>query len=368
MCRFSAIMPGKLNEQKAYTMTDMPMDGVPCHETSDGGRLCRHPVVSVKMLTYNHEPYIAQAIEGVMMQQADFEFELVIGEDASTDRTREICFEYQKRHPDKIRVLWSEENLYASDGNGKRVDARLRGEYVAYCEGDDYWTDPLKLQKQVDLMRRTGAVMCVAFNRVLLRDGRMEPYACEVKPIVSIRDIERHYFHTSTYVLKRRVFERARARWPGIRRWYDWDVLYYMASAGKVALLPDTVSVYRMSGAGIFSSQTPQESGFTFSRMMFELYRFGPRVYRIRTLYRSLRVLAGAVDSRRQFFSRELFERHIPMVREILRAGFLNGLLHPQVFAKALRAWRHYRQALSAAAVVLPSVDRRTGSDEEEKV
>ena len=94
-----------------------PMD-IPCIETSDAEMLCRHPVVSVHMITYNHEPYIRQAIEGVMMHKTDFEFELVIGEDASTDKTREICFEYQKRYPEKIRVLWWHEDVSKLGGNG----------------------------------------------------------------------------------------------------------------------------------------------------------------------------------------------------------------------------------------------------------
>ena len=130
---------------------------IPCHETSDAERLCKSPVVSVHMLAYNHEPYIRRAIEGVMMQKTDFEFELVIGEDCSTDKTREICFEYQKKHPDKIRVLWSEENLcqhpHPAGGNSRRVHAHCRGEFVAFCEGDDFWTRPDKLQLQVDAFR-----------------------------------------------------------------------------------------------------------------------------------------------------------------------------------------------------------------------
>lgn len=130
-----------------------PIEQIPCIETSDAEKLCKHPVVSVNMITYNHEPYIRQAIEGVMMQQTDFEFELIIGEDASQDKTREICFEYQKKYPDKIRVLWSEENVNHLGGNSRRVRAHSRGEFIALCEGDDYWTDPLKLQKQVDIMR-----------------------------------------------------------------------------------------------------------------------------------------------------------------------------------------------------------------------
>jgi len=154
-----------LRGEPIQVFTGDPMD-IPCIETSDPEKLCKHPVVSVNMITYNHEPYIRQAIEGVMMQKTDFEFELVIGEDCSTDKTREICFEYQKQYPDKIRVLWSHENItvkhpHPAGLNSTRVTARCRGEFIAYCEGDDYWIDPLKLQKQVMAMRlRPGVALC----------------------------------------------------------------------------------------------------------------------------------------------------------------------------------------------------------------
>ena len=140
---------------------------VPCIETSDAERLCRNPVVSVHMMAYNHAKYIARAIEGVVMQEADFEYELVIGEDCSKDDTRKICFEYQKRYPDKIRVLWHHENVHNRGGNGARIHAHCRGEFVAFCEGDDYWADQKKLQKQVDVMRRHPSVgLCFAGAKI----------------------------------------------------------------------------------------------------------------------------------------------------------------------------------------------------------
>lgn len=139
-------------------VNDIAPADVPCIETSDAEKLCRHPVVSVHMMAYNHAKYIARAIEGVVMQETDFEYELVIGEDCSKDDTRKICFEYQKRHPEKIRVLWHHENVHNRGGNGARIHAHCRGEFVAFCEGDDYWTDPKKLQKQVDVMRRNPSV------------------------------------------------------------------------------------------------------------------------------------------------------------------------------------------------------------------
>ena len=124
-----------------------------CVEISDAAVMDRNPLVSVHMITYNHEPYIAQAIEGVLMQQASFPFELIIGEDCSTDRTREIALEYQKKHSDTIRVITGAHNVGAS-ANELRTDAACRGKYVAYCEGDDYWHHPLKLQKQVDYLEK----------------------------------------------------------------------------------------------------------------------------------------------------------------------------------------------------------------------
>lgn len=111
----------------------------------------KNPLVSVKMTAYNHAPYIAQAIEGVLKQGTSFPFELVIGEDCSTDGTREVVFDYQKRFPDIIRVITSEQNVGAKK-NSYRITKACRGKYIAFCEGDDYWHYPQKLQEQGDYL------------------------------------------------------------------------------------------------------------------------------------------------------------------------------------------------------------------------
>ncbi len=125
------------------------VDDIPSREISDPAVLSKTPLVSIKMITYNHEQYIAQAIEGVLLQETEFPIELVIGEDCSTDRTREIILEYQKQHPDVIRVITSEHNVGMKRNNWRTIGA-CRGAYMAFCEGDDYWTDRNKLQKQVE--------------------------------------------------------------------------------------------------------------------------------------------------------------------------------------------------------------------------
>ena len=137
--------------------------------------------VSVAMITYNHERFIAQSIEGVLMQQTDFAVELVIGEDCSTDGTRAIVRRYGERHPERIRLLLPERNLGA-DANLAAVLKACRGQYVALLEGDDYWTDPTKLQKQVDFLEEhPDYVLChhdaviVDENGALIKNSKLPP-------------------------------------------------------------------------------------------------------------------------------------------------------------------------------------------------
>ena len=105
------------------------------------------------MITYNHENYIAEAIEGVMMQKTNFPIELIIGEDCSTDKTRKICQSYQTKYPDKIKLLLPDTNLGMMRNLVETFQAS-KSEYIAICEGDDYWTDPNKLQMQVDFLEQ----------------------------------------------------------------------------------------------------------------------------------------------------------------------------------------------------------------------
>ncbi|RZK98558.1 MAG: glycosyltransferase, partial [Pedobacter sp.] len=110
------------------------------------------PLVTVRTSTFQQGPYIKDCIEGVLKQKTDFAFEFIIGEDFSTDGTREIVLDYAKRYPDIIRVLTADYNVGAK-ANGRRCGRATRGNYMAICEGDDHWIDPLKLQKQIDFLR-----------------------------------------------------------------------------------------------------------------------------------------------------------------------------------------------------------------------
>lgn len=111
----------------------------------------KETLVSVRTITYNHEPYIRNCIEGVLMQKTNFRFEFIIAEDFSSDKTREICEQYANKYPDIIKLVISDSNVGAKE-NSRRAYDYCTGKYIAFCEGDDYWTDPYKLQKQVDFL------------------------------------------------------------------------------------------------------------------------------------------------------------------------------------------------------------------------
>ena len=250
---------------------------IPCEETSDQSRLCRHPLVSVVMTAYNHEKYIGEAIESVMRQQTDFEYELLVCEDCSPDDTRRICFEYQRRYPDRIRVMWSDRNVFgALGGNEQRGEAHCRGEYIAYCEGDDYWSDSRKLQKQVDAMRANPtAGMCFGGTDILRQDtGAVEPYrrgrARQGDFVPGTEFVSRFLFgdgfygqniHTSATLITRAALAAARRHYPEIHSWHllmrDWTRILSVASVSDVCFVREPVSVYRRrNGTGLTQRST----------------------------------------------------------------------------------------------------------------
>lgn len=118
------------------------------------------PIVSVTVATYQHVNYIKQCLDGILMQKTDFPYEIILGEDGSVDGTQEICKEYAEKYPDKIRLFIRDRKLsqyIGKDGKVTRFNGiwnrmSARGKYIAWCEGDDYWTDFLKLQKQIDFL------------------------------------------------------------------------------------------------------------------------------------------------------------------------------------------------------------------------
>ena len=212
--------------------------------------------VSVAMITYNHEEFIAKAIDSVLMQRTNFDYEIVIGEDCSTDRTRDIVTDYQKRYPDKFRLLLNEKNLGANR-NAEQTFASCTGEYVAVLDGDDYWTSPDKLQKQVDFLdHHPECVIC--FHNVLMsyKDGSRESHVyCppDQKEFSAVEDLleKGNIIPTCSKMYRRGLLDHV-PDWICSLKMGDWPVDILHALHGKIGYINETMGVYVIHQTGIW--------------------------------------------------------------------------------------------------------------------
>jgi glycosyltransferase involved in cell wall biosynthesis len=216
------------------------------------------PKVSVAMVTYNHEKFIAQAIKSVLMQDSHFPIELVIGEDCSSDGTRNIVRRYAEVYPDVIRALIHEQNL----GGYKNTQAVLRacrGEYIALLEGDDYWTSPHKLHKQVDFLEsHPEYAMCFHNAITIWEDGSREPQSyrpVNQKIILTLEDliVDTYFIPTCSVMFRRGLFSEF-PDWCYNLAVGDWPLHIFNARHGKIRYLNEVMGVYRVHSGGLWSS------------------------------------------------------------------------------------------------------------------
>ena len=221
------------------------------------------PLVTVSCIAYNHEKYIAKALDSFLMQKTDFPFEIVIHDDASTDKTADIIREYAARYPDIIRPMYQTENQYSkgiSNISGAFNFPRARGKYIAMCEGDDYWIDDTKLQRQADYMEaHPECTLCFHAARIESEDKAMR--AKEIRPYrhSKICTPEEVIDKKSNYPTASLMFPAALGK--ALPQWYhdcpvgDVPIHIFMASKGTVYYMDRKMSVYRQGVSVSWSSQ-----------------------------------------------------------------------------------------------------------------
>ena len=213
------------------------------------------PVVSILCLTFNHGRYIRQALDGFLMQETTFPVEVIVYDDASTDGGQDIVRDYASRHPGLFRLLLQTENQFSRGiPLGAILHESARGEYCACCEGDDYWTDATKLQKQVELLdSRKEAPIC--FHRILVahedcpeKDYISNPEEASVTGVPDI--VSRWYTHTNSVVF-RRAFLPHLPPWASQVMWTDVSAWLCLAHRGPIHFIPEVLGVYRKHRGGI---------------------------------------------------------------------------------------------------------------------
>ncbi|MFN2532379.1 MAG: glycosyltransferase [Pyrinomonadaceae bacterium] len=218
------------------------------------------PLVDVNLITYNHENFIARAIESVLEQKTDFEYRLIIGDDCSTDKTQSIIRDYAEQYPALIHTLLAPEHrgIHDRDRVGVQALKLNTAKYVAPLDGDDYWCDPYKLQKQVAFLEGHSE-FAICFHDVKLQydgleQGREKFCASSQKQVTTIDDLlGGNYLPTSSVVFRNQLFG-------DLPEWFydammgDWMLHILNAQHGKIRYLNEVMGVYRVHGTGFWTS------------------------------------------------------------------------------------------------------------------
>ena len=219
------------------------------------------PFVSICCITYNHEPYIKDTLEGFVNQKTNFPFEIIISDDCSKDKTRDIIEEYKAKYPELIRDISPQKNM-GSQANFYYVQEQAEGKYIAICEGDDFWTDPLKLQKQVDILEEDDSliVCCTNYdvvdkqgNLLQAKKGGVVPHDKEGR--YNLRDFFRdnHSYPTLSVVYRNSHKEEVLAKFLHTQNAYlgDWTLWICLLIYGDMYYLNQVTCAYRINPTSI---------------------------------------------------------------------------------------------------------------------
>ncbi|XMO86964.1 glycosyltransferase [Algibacter sp. AS12] len=216
------------------------------------------PLLSICCTSYNHENYIKETLDGFLMQKTNFPIEILIHDDASTDRSAEIIKEYAQKDGRIITILQTE-NQYS-----KKIKPwpnflfpMAKGKYLALCEGDDYWIDPLKLQKQVDFLEtHSDFNICFNASKIYIQDTntfKEDPFRGKFPEILTIKDLARkNYIRTNTVVMRNNF---TLPEWFNQLPFGDWPMYLIMIKDNKVKYIDDVMGVYRIHSEGVWSGK-----------------------------------------------------------------------------------------------------------------
>ncbi|MFN4147629.1 MAG: glycosyltransferase family 2 protein [Runella sp.] len=230
-------------------------------------------LVSVVILTYNQKNFIAKAIESALSQKTNFDFEILVGDDFSTDGAREIIFEYQQKHPDKVKAVLHPKNL-GQNGLFNTIETLklAKGKYIAPMDGDDYWTDTAKLQRQVDFMEANPTFSACFHNALITYEDGSPSHVLnppDQKAVTTVEDLigeDEIWFMATSAVM----FRNELMYYP---EWFlqssSGDIPRYviLAKHGPIGYLPEVMSVYRKNRGGASFRDNYVDAHFLYNRI-----------------------------------------------------------------------------------------------------
>lgn len=251
------------------------------------------PLVSISCITYNHEPYIAQTLDGFLMQKTNFPFEVLVHDDASTDRTADIIREYEQNFPKIVKPIYQKENQYSQ---GKRAISatwnfpRAQGKYIALCEGDDYWIDENKLQMQVDFLENNPEYgMCYTKAKQFIQKTGKFSRAKNGSYVIDFEDLlfNGNRVPTLTTVFRKDLLNSyLKEIYPQDKGWLmgDYPMWLYFAHESRIKFIDKVTSVYRVLENSASHSKNIEKS-LNFAKSVWEIQNFFSEKYFHKNFY-----------------------------------------------------------------------------------
>lgn len=266
------------------------------------------PLVSVCVPTYSHEKFIRSCLESIIFQKTSFTYEILIGEDDSPDRTREICMDIAQIHQDKIRLFLRKDSekikLFgktAGRGNQLGLYREARGEFICFCDGDDIWNDSFKLQKQVDALKKNPqASMSITNSYVEKNQNKAYLELPQEQKIFTKKSLRKKFYlgHISSWMVRNYMDELLKNEIVKKRIPLDKILFSFYKSKGEVVFLPDVTSTYRFNSSGIYLSQAGKnnfEERFSHNWYLFKYIHHDISLY-FRTIgYEAKRMIVNSI-------------------------------------------------------------------------
>lgn len=226
------------------------------------------PTVQIICITYNHEAFIGKALDSFVMQRTNFPFEAIIADDCSTDKTQSIIIEYSNKYPKIIKPILREKNIGCIANFVDALD-HVTAEFVAICEGDDYWTDPCKLQKQVETLQKNNTCtvcfhpVCVHWEDGTHKDSIFpQNYLHFGKTVLNFGNLVKRNFIQTNSVMYRWRYKESELNFPLDILPCDWFLHLLHAQVGNIILIDEIMAVYRKWDGGLWAGAGTSDSWF----------------------------------------------------------------------------------------------------------
>ena len=296
-------------------------------EIVDRAKICPEPYLSIIVLTYNHEKCLDECIKSLLCQKTIFSYEIILAEDCSNDKTLDICKMYQKKYPDRIRILAARTNDRGKS-NAIRACRAARGRYISWCEGDDHWLTDDKVEKQISYLE-THPKCGMVTSRYRVVDAQHK-FQCEAPNKAFVAREHTLYrdgyvfCHLSTWCIRRSLYEKTEEIIYKIGSFSDTIMLTLAEGLSMNYIMPDIFSEYHMTGTGVWTSLSKDMQVMKSMRGIINRIRFFPepmKTYERWNLFLNYYYLAKSSIKERQF---------IWFINSLLRSGII-FLFYPKI-------------------------------------